>query len=147
MSEARATTKPAARLDQMIAQAAFLVSAFLFLWAFAIFVMQCLGWLQSGQWQPVPVGLLFVSEDGHRWVSYFEIRAQPLKIVPAFGALREVGDVAANMAGRMVGLQKVLGWLLDINLSICLFLFGSVASHIAMDADSKARQALLGFEK
>ncbi len=99
-----------------------LLALALLLWAAFVVLAQCLGWLKSGSWQGVSVGLLFVSQEVHDFIKYVGPAPNAIEFVPSWGSSLSIEDVAAKMAGRMVGVEMIFSWLLASPLVVWLVL-------------------------
>lgn len=132
MNELEASAK---RMDAMIVNLVYtlviLLVLVLFLWAGVIVVVQCVGWLKSGSWQGVSIGLLFVTEDTHKLLRLFDAEPNAISFVPAWGSALSIEGVAAKMAGRMAGLQMICSWLLATPLVVWLVCFGCVLMPVS----------------
>ena len=108
--------KLAKLLDTMAMKMLSLVFKFLalilLLWAVFIVLVQCFGWLKSGSWQGVAVGLLFVSQEAHNFIQTMGLAPNAIEFVPSWGSALSVEGLAAKSAGQAVGLQMIYSWLL-----------------------------------
>jgi hypothetical protein len=130
-------------LMQTLALVAVLVAAALFFWALILVFAQCLGWLKSGQWQTLPLYAVFLSQESQDIaLRMYETGIQPLDLVPALGSSDSLTQVAGSFAGDMIGLRKVVEWLLDLPFTAWLvgaaFLLVAVQGW-ALDAQMKVQ--------
>jgi hypothetical protein len=102
------------------------------LWAFALILMQCVGWMKHAIWQPLPLGAMFITANGQAWLMKFEGTGQALNIVPAFGLAPDIETLSSNIAGSMAGLRLALAWLLDTPLSAWGFAVTFALLHISL---------------
>lgn len=107
---------------KMLSLVLLLLAVALLFWAVFVVLVQCLGWLKSGSWQGVSVGLLFVSQEVHSYIQYVGPVPNAIEFVPSWGSSLSIEDVAAKMAGRMVGLQMICSWLLASPLVVWVVL-------------------------
>ena len=112
----------AERIDTMIMKmlsfAFMLLGLALLLWAALVVLVQCVGWLKSGSWQGVSVGLLFVSQETHNFIQTSGIAPNAIEFVPSWGNAVSIEEVSAKTAGRMVGVQMIFEWLFATPLVI-----------------------------
>jgi hypothetical protein len=93
------------------------------LWGAALLFVQCLYWLKVGAWQPVPAFAVFLSAEAQT----FNLRvtsgavATPLDLAPSVANFDSLDGVTVAMTGSLVGLGKIVGWLLNTPFSIWLF--------------------------
>ena len=114
----------AERIDTLVLKILSLVfellALALLLWAAFVVLVQCFGWVKSGSWQDVSVGMLFVSQETHNFIQSVGPAPNAIEFVPSWGSALQIEDVAVKMAGRMVGLQKICSWLLASSLVVWL---------------------------
>lgn len=111
------------------------------LWAGLLVLMQVFGWLRFGEWQSLPLHAIFMTENAQAGLRVFGTGVQPLGIVPAWGLAETGPDLAWQMSGkRMVGVAKVLTWLLDTSLVFWAVVVAvlSLAFAVGAKADSTA---------
>jgi hypothetical protein len=83
--------------------------------------MQALTWLKGGVWQPVPVFAVFLSPEAQAFQLRMTERGfSPLDAVPSWASFDSLDAVASGMSGKLLGLAKVVRWLLDTPLSVGL---------------------------
>ena len=99
-----------------------LLALVLLLWAAFVVLVQCVGWLKSGSWQGVSVGLLFVSHETHSFIQTIGLVPNAIDFVPSWGSALSIEDVVAKMAGQMVGVQMICTWLLATPLVVWMVL-------------------------
>jgi hypothetical protein len=116
---------------KMFSLALWLLALALLLWAALVVLVQCVGWLKSGGWQGVSVGLLFVSQEAHNFIQTSGVTPNAIEFVPSWGNALSIEDVSAKMAGRMVGLQMIFSWLLAIPLVIWNILIAPVLLQLS----------------
>lgn len=89
----------------------------LFLWGAAILLFQCSTWLRVGLWQPVPAYALLMTERARDFdLRMTERQASPLDLAPSLGSYASFDAAQTAIAGKMVGLRRIVAWLLDIGL-------------------------------
>ena len=116
---------------QSLALVAVLAAAALLFWAAILFLAQCLGWLKAGQWQPLPLYAVFLSQESQDFtLRMYETGIQPLSLVRALGSSESLAQVTWGIAGDMLGLQKVVAWLLE--LPFAAWLVGGAFSLLAL---------------
>lgn len=120
------------------ALALFALVAFLYFigTALLIVLLQIAGWLFHAQWQPVPMGAIFLSQHGQDSMALFQDRTQPLGVVPALGNQETILSISQRFAGELVGVQKICLFILETPLwlwfaIIAIFAFGLIASAIS----------------
>jgi hypothetical protein len=93
-------------------------------WALAILAVQCITWLKFGIWQPVPAYALFLSPEAKvSSLRLTESGISALDLVPPLASYNSPNSVVADLCGRMVGMSKIVGWLLDCSFGgwlVCL---------------------------
>jgi len=138
MNQLKATAK---RIDttlvKLVAILILLLAVFLLFWAGVIVVIQCVGWLKSGSWQGVSIGLLFVTEDTHRVLRLFDTEPNAISFVPAWGSALSTEGVAAKMALKKAGLQMICSWLLTTPFVVWLVCFGCVLMRVSALMENK----------
>jgi hypothetical protein len=92
-------------VDRLLAVAAVWASLALVLWAAAIFLLQCLGWLKHAQWQPVPAAAMLLSPGARDFHFRMHDGLNALDLVPALG-----GGLLGIDTG-LKGLDHALVWL------------------------------------
>lgn len=108
-------------LLETLALVAVLAAALLLLWALALVFIQCLGWLKSGEWQPLPFYAVFLSQEAQELaLKTYEARIQALAFVPTLGNFEGLEQVSTALSSDMVGLRKVVSWVLDLPLVLWL---------------------------
>lgn len=122
--------------EQWIATVFLLAFVFFLCWAGLVIALQLFGWLTFAEWQPVPFGAFFLSPDGHKWIAFFQGKTQPLNLIPALGAARDIEQVAIGLAGNLIGLGKVLAFLLNTHVSLWLFAAGAGCLAVSNSADT-----------
>jgi len=85
-------------------------------YAVLLVFFQCLTWLKTGSWQPVPVYTLFV--DLGR-LPPGDIT--PLALVPSLADYNDPPSVARVVSGSAAGIEKLVTWLLETALSVWVF--------------------------
>jgi hypothetical protein len=116
------------RFDQLIAgtaKSALLLAAIaLFIWALAIFCLQCLCWLKFGVWQPVPAFAAFLTPAAQSYqlvpLGLFEAHASPLMAVPSVLSFDSSEAISTAFGGPLLGVAKIIGSLLALPLSASL---------------------------
>jgi len=129
--------RPALMPSAVVVYLWFLAAAALALNACALIGSQLLYWLQTGQWLPLPVDILFIPRlDGAPW---------PLALVPEFPDEKIVRYVSQESPARWVGLQKIVSWLaMHVPLSVAAYALSFVAFCIlSAVSDAKERNARL----
>lgn len=115
----------------------FLLGALLLLWAFLILVLQCIGWIRAGAWQPVAVGALFLSPDGQTLLKTMSVHIHPLDLVPSLGSSNEIAFIPGRVVRGVLGSHPAFIWLLGTPLIFWLWGFGlaslSIADRISKD--------------
>ncbi len=87
------------------------------LWALALLAVQCITWLKTGIWQEVPAVAVFLSPEAQRFnLRMTEVGFSPLDLVPSWASYSSAEAVIAALSGRMVGVSKIIGWLLEASL-------------------------------
>lgn len=112
------------------------------LWAGLLVLMQVFGWLRFGEWQHVALYSLFLTSDSQSFIRQFEGDAQPLNAVPALGFGESLDALAWKLAGRMVGVAKVMTWLLDTALILWVLAGAFVSLALATGAKSESTALL-----
>lgn len=102
-------------------------------WAALVLLTQALGWLKAGEWQPVPLFSLFLSEVAQTDLQVYLAKPQALNLVPSWGDAAGVEDIAARVARQWLGMRQVLVWLLEWPL-VGALLAASLASFMAAGA-------------
>lgn len=123
-------------IESLIGGVFLIVSIYFFIWAGLIVVMQGVGWLVNAQWQPVPIGALFLSIDGHQWMTHFSGKSQPLNIVPAWGHVENIEQISVAFAGSLAGVQKITLFVLDSALAGWLIAVGFICLSVSNGADT-----------
>jgi hypothetical protein len=97
-------------------------AACLLIWASGIVVLQGLGWLRYAECQPVPLWALFLSPEAQSFnLRMFEEMPNALYLAPPLGTAGDAEVLVLAIAGRFVGIQVLVSWLIDVALSIwCL---------------------------
>lgn len=93
-------------------------------WAALLLLMQILGWIKAGEWQPVPLFALFMSDAAQADLRMYLVNPQPLALVPSWGGALGAEEIASQMAGQLMGMRKVLAWVLECPLLGALLLAG-----------------------
>jgi hypothetical protein len=102
-------------------------------WAALVLLMQILGWISAGEWQPVPLFSLFLSDGAQSNLWVYLAKPQPLNLVPSWGDARGLDDIATALAGQWFGLRKIMVWLLDCSF-VGALLTAAMASFLAVAA-------------
>lgn len=122
-------------LMNWLSMGVLLFGVFLLLWASSVFFFQCIGWIKAGEWQPVAFGTLFLSDSGQASLQTIKVSVNPLELVPSWGTSFELEQVATIAANKLLGMRKIMAWLLETPLNFWLaglgFLTISVSSEIA----------------
>lgn len=88
------------------------------LWALALLAVQCITWLKTGIWQAVPAFAVFLSPEAQLInLRMTEGGLSPLDLVPSLASYTSADGVVAAVSGRMVGVSKIVGWLLEVSLA------------------------------
>jgi hypothetical protein len=85
-------------------------------WAALVLLTQVFGWIRVGEWQPVPLFSLLISEAAQADLRVHLLTPQPLNLVPVWGAAAHAEEIAANAAGSLMGIRKILVWVLECPL-------------------------------
>lgn len=96
-----------------------MLAIYCFAWAGLIMSWQGGGWFRTGEWQPVPAYALFVNTDAQSNLQVFgDKKGQPLQLVPAWGGpdSSDAEAIAESLAGKMLGMRKILLWLIELSL-------------------------------
>lgn len=93
-------------------------------WAALLLLMQILGWFKAGDWQPVPLFALFMSDAAQADFRVYLVNPQPLSLVPSWGGAIRAEEIATRIAGQLMGMRKVLAWVLECPLLVALLLAG-----------------------
>jgi hypothetical protein len=120
---------------KMLAFALMLLALALLLWAALVVLVQCVGWLKSGSWQGVSVGLLFVSQETHNFIQTSGIAPNAIEFVPSWGNAVSIEEVSAKTAGRMVGVQMICEWLFATPLVIWIILIALVLLPLSAEVE------------
>lgn len=107
-------------LMRALATAATLLGVYCLGWAVVLLLMQAGGWLKFGDWQPVPLYTLLLSESAQSELRYFGSGFQPLNAVPAWGWGTDLDALVLRVAGQMAGVQRIVYWLLHAGLTVWL---------------------------
>ena len=93
-------------------------------WAALLLLMQVLGWIKAGEWQPVPLFAVFLSDAAQADLRVYLVNPQPLALVPSWGGAIGAEEIAAQIAGQLMGMRKALAWVLECPLLSALLLAG-----------------------
>ena len=107
------TIEVEADVDDLLAvvlQWVFYACIGLFLWSMALLAHQVVGWLQHAEWQQIPFGVLFISQQGQEALTAYP--EGPLRWVPAWGNMLVIDAVAYNLSPTAYGVQKISMWFL-----------------------------------
>lgn len=118
------------------AVAFFLVGLVLLLWAFLMPAVQCLHWLKTGIWQPVPFLTIFLSPEAQVFnLLMTPPGISPLDLAPSLAAFESLDALVFELSGTMLGVAKLLAWALDVALAVWLLAAGcaSMAASAALD--------------
>lgn len=118
------------RLDALVRGAVLAAGGFaavaLFLWGGALLLSQCITWLRDGLWQAVPGYAVLLTDEARE----FQLRItqgkrfSPLDLVPALGSYPDLDAAVAAAAGKLVGLGRIVAWLLAAPLTLWLWALG-----------------------
>lgn len=109
------------------------------MWAAALVVVQCVTWLKTGSWQPVPVASVFMSPEAQRFnLAVVPARISPLDLAPSLASLDSATAVTQRVAGSAVGLARIVAWLLDVGLSVWLLAVALVCLPLAGAVEARA---------
>ena len=103
------------------------------MWAVLVFAAQCMAWLKAGIWQPVPFVAVFISDAAKN--AYFLVldsSTSPLDLALSLTALDSPDTLVTNLAGRAVGVQRILVWLLLLPLTVWLLALALLCTAIAV---------------
>jgi hypothetical protein len=82
-----------------------------------------IGWIKSGEWQPVPFFALFLNEQSQSMLRVYD-RLQPLALVPSWGSTDYLEQQASAVARSALGLRKIVTWVLELPLIVPLIISG-----------------------
>lgn len=105
------------------------------IWAGAIVFVQCTTWLKTGTWQQVPAVAVFMSPEAQTLnLRVTAGRISPLDLAPSWASFGNMEVVTERIAGRMVGLARIVDWLLNLGLVVWLLaasaLFGGISGLV-----------------
>lgn len=133
-------------LMRSIAVGFFLLFVVCLVWAALLLALQLLGWLRFDEWQGLPLSALFISEAGQAGSMLYVSAVQPLGLIPAWGSANSGPELAALTAGKLLGLSRLLAWVLEVPLTLSLVAVSllSLAVSNRVDAESTALLDLSG---
>lgn len=97
----------------------------LMIFAFAVYLLglQIIGWMQHAAWQKLPLGALFLSEQGKAvMMVYID---NPLDRLPD-GIAWTIEDAARNIAPNALGVQEIVAWMLNLPFVLVSTVFSTL---------------------
>jgi len=91
-------------------------------WAALVVLVQCLTWLKTGLWQPVPMYAVFLSPT----LQMFMVGVvppggiTPLALVPSLGDYDSLDTVVRTLVGSAEGAFRIVSWFFDVALTTWL---------------------------
>lgn len=117
------------------AVALIVVGTGLLIWAALILSVQCLAWLKSGQWQPVPAFAFMLNPHAQTVqlvpLGLLDAWVSPLAVVPSVGPFDTPEDVSASIGGNLLGMRKIASTLISWPLALWAALLGVICTSAA----------------
>ena len=108
-----------------------LLMAGLFIWAALLMLVQCVAWLKTGAWQPVPLATVFLSSESPAHGSLMQLGRRSALVAPSWASFVYPEEVAATVAGTAMGVFRIVLWLLEVALSVWLCVLACLAGGIS----------------
>jgi hypothetical protein len=99
-----------------------IAAGLLFLAGGALVLVQCLGWLLAGEWQPVPAWLTLLESSAQQWHKAYEGRLCAIDYLPSLASYASLSEIAPGLKAKAAGVHKIL--IEALSLPLLAWLWG-----------------------